>query len=63
MLQIRDVVSGDQRDLVVAVQVPDLGQEFLNLAGFLYADAVGQIGHRAAVNRVHTDEFGRVGVL
>ena len=57
MLQIRAVVSGNQRNLVVAVQVPDLGQEFLNLVGFLHADAVSQFSQHTAVDGVRADEF------
>ena len=50
MLQVRAVVASDQGDLVIAVQILDLGQEVLNLVGLLHADAVGQFGQHAAVD-------------
>lgn len=62
-LQVSAVIASDERDLVVSVQVADLGDEFLYLAGFLHADAVGQFGQHAVVDGVHTDEFGGVGVF
>ena len=40
-LQVCAVVASDERDLVIAVEILDLGQEVLNLVGFLHADAVG----------------------
>ena len=61
-LQIRAVVASDECDLVVAVEIFDLGQEVLNLVRFLHADAVGQFGQHAAVDGVHADELGGGGV-
>lgn len=39
-LQVCAVVASDERDLVIAVEILDLGQEVLNLVGLLHADAV-----------------------
>ena len=62
-LKIRTVVTGDQVDLIVAVQAADLREEVVHITGFSQANAVGQFGHGSVLDGIHADKFGGVGVF
>jgi len=55
-------VPCDSRYLVVSVQVADLGQEFLDLIGFLHTNAVGNSVSMPLWTVFHADQFGSAGV-
>ena len=44
VLQIRSVVSGEQRYLIVAAHFLDFAQKFLDLVRMFHTDAVSQFG-------------------
>jgi hypothetical protein len=63
MLKVSSVVTGNQGDFVIAVELANFSQKFLHLVGFLYTDAVNQFCEGAILNRTNTDQFGNTGVF
>jgi len=51
------------KNIIAAVQVLDIGQELLSLVGFLYIDAVRQLGHHTVLDGCHVDPIRRMGVF